>query len=60
MLGGNVPGQPVYNTNCQEEQERKKGKYIQIQYSLGVKHITMIILIFLVTHLTFLYFRTKF
>ena len=37
MLGGNVPGQPVYNTNCQEEQERKKGKYLRIQYTPAIK-----------------------
>ena len=38
MLGGNVPGQPVYNTNCQEEQDRKKGKYLHIQHALAIQH----------------------
>ena len=38
MLGGNVPGQPVYNTNCQEEQDRKKGKHLQIQHALEIQH----------------------
>ena len=37
MLGGNVPGQPVYSTNCQEEQERKNGKYLQMQHKLTIK-----------------------